>query len=169
MKKTWTSLLLLIAAVSSCALPLAKPAQALTALPMTISLDEKAFHLTVPDTDTTHSAYGGRLRLYDVHLAKMFEVTNYLCSAGRVESSTLWSYRAGNGSIDMGNFQISCDLANDVAIAYGLGDAESTEVYFSYGEAGSGTDSLNVPILSITGGKVERWIRFTNQFMPIGD
>ncbi|NEQ44726.1 MAG: hypothetical protein F6K00_14655 [Leptolyngbya sp. SIOISBB] len=35
--------------------------------------------LTVPDQDTTRSAYGGILRRYDVHVAKMLEVSHHYC------------------------------------------------------------------------------------------
>lgn len=38
-------------------------------LPMTISTSEGYYELTVPDTQTTKSAYGGKLRKYDVHIA----------------------------------------------------------------------------------------------------
>ena len=34
---------------------------------------------TVPDRNTTISANGGKLRRYDAHIAKMFELTDYEC------------------------------------------------------------------------------------------
>ncbi len=144
-----------------------KPGLASTALPMSISTGEGAFSLTVPDTDTTKSAYGGRLRVYDVHVAKMFEVTHFMCASGRLSPGTAWSYTAGNGSIEMGTFSISCKLANDIAIAYGLGRPERTSIYVSFEEAGGETRAANIPILEITGGKIDRWIRFSRSFKPI--
>ncbi|XGV94253.1 MAG: hypothetical protein ACAF41_00010 (plasmid) [Leptolyngbya sp. BL-A-14] len=59
---------------------------------MTIETGEGAFVLTVPDNNTTRSAYGGRLRVYDVHIAKMFEVTYNLCQSGSIGGGTSWSY-----------------------------------------------------------------------------
>lgn len=103
---------------------IALPAQASTALPMTISTAEGTFSLMAPDTNTTRPAYGGKLRVYDVHIAKMVEVTQFMCSKGRLSPGTTWSYSAGNGSINMGNFNISCQLANNLAGAYGLGNPE---------------------------------------------
>jgi hypothetical protein len=45
-----------------------------TALPMAISLEDNiVFFLTVPDKNLNLPAYGGRLKLYDAHMAKMFE------------------------------------------------------------------------------------------------
>ncbi|MBL1174730.1 hypothetical protein [Pantanalinema sp. GBBB05] len=113
---------------------------------------------TVPDKDTTISADGGELRQYDVHVAKMFEVTHYLCQnkhkpnlfnwlnekyvsaitklkrleallkGKRTDEGFVWSYEAANGNTLMGGFTISCDLAQTVASAYGLKKAELTHI-----------------------------------------
>lgn len=158
--------LLTLAAIAST-LTVASPAWTQnTALPMTISTAEGTFNLTVPDTDTTSSAYGGKLRVYDVHIAKMVEVTHFMCTSGRLSPGTVWSYTAGNGAIDMGNFQVSCRLASDLAIAYGLGKPERTAINVSFEEAGRATRVVNVPILAIAGGKVDRWMSFTRNFRP---
>jgi len=84
--------------------------------------------LTAPNRDTTQPAYGGKLRLYDVHLAKMFETSHFLCQQSRGVSGYEWVYSAGNGSIRMGNFRIPCSLANFMASTYGLVDTPRTEV-----------------------------------------
>ncbi|WP_432813290.1 hypothetical protein [Pantanalinema sp. GBBB05] len=165
-KNIWQSLLLLAVSAVACQIAVAQPTPASTALPMTISTGEGMFSLTVPDTDTTRPAYGGRLRVYDVHIAKMFEVTHFMCASGRLSPGTIWSYSAGGGSVNMGNFTISCKLANDIAIAYGLGQPEQTPIYFSAEESGGSSRTMNVPILNITGGKVDQWMRFTNNFRP---
>lgn len=113
---------------------------------------------TVPDKNTTISADGGELRRYDAHVAKMFEVTHYLCQnkhkpnlfnwlneedvsaitklkrleallkGKRTKEGFSWSYEAANGNTLMGGFTISCDLAQTVASAYGLEKAESTPI-----------------------------------------
>jgi hypothetical protein len=46
--------------------------------------------LTAPNRDTTQPAYGGKLRLYDVHLAKMFETSHFLCQQSRGVSGYEW-------------------------------------------------------------------------------
>ncbi|MCU0549297.1 MAG: hypothetical protein MUC48_08115 [Leptolyngbya sp. Prado105] len=146
---------------------MATSAHASTALPMTISTGEGMFSMTVPDSDTTKSAYGGRLRVYDVHIAKMFEVTRWMCASGRLSPGTTWTYMADNSAANMGDFRISCELANDIAMAYGLGKPESTSVRVSYEESGSATKTWSIPILNITGGKIDRWMRFTSNFKPV--
>ncbi|KAM3089753.1 hypothetical protein ACKFKG_32485 [Phormidesmis sp. 146-35] len=164
MKRSVCQFLLSVGSIAAIAAP-HSPGLA-TALPMLISTGEGAFSLTVPDTSTTKSAYGGRLRLYDVHVAKMFEVTHFMCASGQLSPGTTWSYTAGNGSIEMGTFSISCKLANDIAIAYGLARKEPTSIYFFYEEAGGETKTSNIPILEITGGKIDRWMSFTRNFKP---
>lgn len=48
--------------------------------------------LSVPDRHTTKSAFGGALRLYDAHIAKMFEVTDFLCHKNGWSSSTEFNW-----------------------------------------------------------------------------
>ncbi|WP_199296191.1 hypothetical protein [Trichocoleus sp. FACHB-591] len=137
-----------------------------TELPMTISRAEEVLAITVPDQNTTRSAYGGKLRLYDVHIAKMFEITHFLCQRDSIRGEQFWVYRAGGGSIDMGRFTISCSLSADIAAAYGLGKVERTDIRVSYEGGGGETQTYQVPILNITGGKVARWMSFTQKFRP---
>ncbi len=116
----------------------------------------------VPNSDTTVSAYGGQLRLYDVHVAKMFELTDYECqTTDRNWSNIAWRYQAGGGDIEMGTFFITCDLAREMAISYGLGEPELTNV--TYYRANT---TISVPILNIVGDNVERWLTFTSTFRP---
>ena len=118
----------------------------------------------VPDYKTTVPA-GGGLRLYDAHMAKMFELTHYECldqQADRDWNGIRWQYYAGNQDIDMGAFNISCNLARDIATAYGLGRSEVTPVTYYRADT-----TINVPKLNIVGGKVPTWLRFTQNFKPV--
>lgn len=124
-------------------------------------VDPAAGELIVPDTDTTLSAYGGRLRRYDVHMAKMFELTIQMCRGSR-NGDVFWTYKAGNGNIDMGNFRITCALADDVKIAYGLGRTERTVV-----RTERGATAIEVPILRIGEEKIDRWMNFVENFKPV--
>lgn len=118
----------------------------------------------VPDTNTTVNA-GGGLRHYDVHIAKMFEITHFDCLQSRRNGSPInghyWRYRAGNGEIDMGDFAMTCRLAQDLVTAYGLGASERTDITYYRVDA-----TENIPTLNILGGKVETWRRFTRNFLP---
>lgn len=147
-----------------------------TKLPMTISLvDGNSFFLIVPDRDVSRSAYGGKLKIRDVHFAKMFEVTQHFCQTKSKQSSGYtWIYRKNGGRTSepgtkIGSYQISCGLANDVAIAYGAGKPESTTVGFCRGGLLGGVPvcppkTYSIPILNITGGKVQSWMQFRSKF-----
>jgi serine/threonine-protein kinase len=121
--------------------------------------------LTAPNRDTTQPAYGGKLRLYDVHLAKMFETSHFLCQQSRGVSGYEWVYSAGNGSIRMGNFRIPCSLASFMASTYGLGKPERTSAKDTEGGPPE-SDVYSIPILDITGSKVQRWMNFVQNLKP---
>jgi hypothetical protein len=118
----------------------------------------------VPDEDTTRSAFGSRLRRYDMHIAKMMEITDYECrQPDRLWSQINWQYRAGN--VYMGKVSISCDLARDTAISYGFVRPEIMPVVYYNSPA-----TLTIPVLNITGAKAEKWMNFTEGLrgaMPI--
>nr|WP_290221923.1 hypothetical protein [Trichocoleus desertorum] len=120
----------------------------------------------VPDRNTTRSAYGGDLRLYDVHLAKMFEVANLYCATNDWQSVE-WNYFAGNGEINMGRFVMGCNLVRDIVRAYGLGRQEQTVISFGYGN-GSAQETRNLPVLNITGDKIPKFVNFAKRFQPVG-
>ncbi|VXD11586.1 hypothetical protein [Planktothrix paucivesiculata] len=156
------SIIALIELIGNSTLVLAQS----TAVPMRLQHGEGIYTMTVPDRDTTRAAYGGKLRLYDVHIAKMFEVTYYDCN--NQGSSRTWLYYAGNGQVNMGEFFISCDLANRMVNRYGLGQPESTVIEYSQEEAGPPIPrTRSIEILDITGSKVDSWIDFVQNFKPV--
>jgi hypothetical protein len=138
-----------------------------TQVPMRLQHAEGTYTLTVSETNTTKSAYGGQLRLYDVHIAKMFEVTYSDCQEIPNAGGRTWYYFAGNGKIDMGQFRINCQLASDIANTYGLGKPERTAIEYSQGEAGRPISrTRSIPILDITGNKIQPWTNFVQRFRP---
>ena len=138
-----------------------------TEIPMRLQHAEGTYTLTVSETNTTKSAYGGQLRLYDVHIAKMFEVTYSDCQEIPNAGGRTWYYFAGNGKIDMGQFRINCQLASEIANTYGLGKPERTAIEYSQGEAGRPISrTRSIPILDITGNKIQRWTNFVQRFRP---
>lgn len=122
--------------------------------------------LTAPNRDTTQLIQGSRLRLYDVHVAKMFETSHFLCQKSRGISGYEWVYSAGNGSIRMGNFRIPCSLANEMASTYGLGKPERTSIARDTEGGPPESDVYSIPIFDITDSKVQRWMNFVQNFKP---
>jgi hypothetical protein len=118
----------------------------------------------VPNADTTVSAYGGKLRLYDVHISKMVEVTySQFCSGDDPYQGAYWNYRASNGRADMGQFYVSCELARDLVAGYGLGRPERTVLT----RQPSGRDeTVEIPVLSLTPNKIPKFMDWASKFKP---
>ena len=133
---------------------------------MTISFVEEMAEILVPDRNTTASAYGGDLRLYDVHIAKMFEVTKYMCDRSP-RGEILWNYRAGGGSINMGTFRVTCTEANSIASIFGRGKPEITTILYRGEEGYRREETLDIPILNIVGDKIPQWLDFVETFSPV--
>ena len=172
-KLSLLSLILMETAFSLTGLTQRAVAQS-TSLPMKISLeDNDTFFLIVPDRDVSQIAFGGKLRRRDVHTAKMFEVTQHFCKTEPKRSSSYdWIYQKNGDNTRLpgtsrGTFRISCDLANNIAIAYGAGKPESTTIGFCRGGGACPTKTYSIPILNITGGKVDTWLGFMSNFKPI--
>jgi hypothetical protein len=128
----------------------------------TIGTDGDNWFLRTPVADTTESFNSGTLRVYDVHIAKMVEITHHECNTTRSRADRVWFYHANDTK--MGKFRISCKLANDLAIAYGMGKAEPTAIFMAEIDEPSTTP---IPTLNITGGKVKTWMNFTQNFKPL--
>jgi hypothetical protein len=145
------------------------PAEARPSLPMYVhvlaGLDNGVLRaeLVVPDKNTTAIVKGTKLRRYDAHVAKMFELTNYECRniSGREWNNIVWQYSAGNGTINMGSFNISCARASQVVATYGLGRPQRTEVYYHRAR-----NMVNLPTLNISGNKTAKWLNFVQSFVP---
>ncbi|NQE38298.1 hypothetical protein [Microcoleus asticus] len=127
----------------------------------------------VPDRNTAKSTGGRKLRLYDVHIAKMFEISHFLCDRDRASEGYNWSYQAENGNIEMGRFKISCTLARSIAPAYGLGKSEITVIrrHFNLnnGRPSIAAEKYSIPTLNIAKNRVLQWRDFVQKFPPTPD
>ena len=121
-------------------------------------------NLYVPDQDTNQPAYGGRLRVYDVHIAKMFESTYYECrtTESRRWVQIVWRYYRGNRG--QGAYTISCDRANQVVREYGLMNQTETSLVIYY----RARNNVELPTLDITGDKITPWLELVRTFRPEG-
>ena len=86
----------------------------------------------------------------------MFEITRYECSQEYFNFRGIsWDYVIDNGRREVGTLTISCQQAYQIASAYGLGQTESTEIIYY-----KARNTAPIPILDITGDKVDRWKSF---------
>ncbi len=128
---------------------------------------ERFASLTVPDTDTTHLAFGDQIRRYDVHIAKMIELSHYFhCAepyANGVEKAVVWDYRADSGRIKMGIFRLRCTQVKESIAIYGLGPSEPTDVRLG----GQNPQGFEVPTLALQGDwKVSHFLNFVQTLKP---
>lgn len=137
----------------------------------------QAMRFTVPDPNVITPVPAGQLRRYDDHLARMFEISYFFCQRDGKPSSPAakpsltgieWDYEIANGNRAVGTFKISCKLTEQIAAAYGFRGAEPVEINReSFGDTPQRTrETYEVPTLNLTGGKRDRWTRFTQQFRP---
>ena len=81
----------------------------------------------VPDKSTTTPVKDG-LRLYEVHLAKMIEVTNDFCKDQKGDYVVYWNYEAEDGKVFMGKYSLTCQFAEDTIKKFGTSGQENVTV-----------------------------------------
>ncbi|MBW4582340.1 MAG: hypothetical protein KME42_22460 [Tildeniella nuda ZEHNDER 1965/U140] len=132
---------------------------------------QPTIRFVVPDQDTATSAYGGELRRYDIHVAKMFEVTHHFCQQDENLYGIDWFYEAAGGTVNMGRFKVTCSRAYYVMKTFGLDRLEETTVQRETlnekdGFLTSEPKLLAVPVLNLTGKNISQWMDFVQQFRP---
>ncbi len=109
----------------------------------------------VPDRSTAVPAYGGSLRLYDVHIAKMIEITADQFCTQPTNEGAYFNYEADNGQIFMGKVFISCGLARYAKATYGLGRPERTVLQYA-----GNPEVVYIPVLDLNGPKIREFQDF---------
>ncbi len=124
--------------------------------------DERFGTFVVPDRDTSQSAYGGPLRRYDAHLAKMIEVAHSQWCDRPNYKGVHYNYYADNGKVFMGKFYISCSFAKQTVKRFGLGKSESTVIQ-NRGNA----ETFSIPALNLTNSiQIRQFQTQINQLRP---
>ncbi|MBE9186058.1 hypothetical protein IQ270_15525 [Microcoleus sp. LEGE 07076] len=133
----------------------------------------QSLQFIVPDRQPEKSADRQKLRLYDVHIAKMFEISHFLCDRDRTSVGYDWSYEIENGNIEMGRFKISCNLAREIASAYGLSKPQTTVIRRNFnqkdGRPSLAVERFLIPTLNVSKNRVLQWKKFVEKFPPILD
>jgi hypothetical protein len=117
---------------------------------------------TVPDKDTSRSAYGGTLRRYDVHISKMIEIAHFQwCQTRTPYQGVYYSYESGNGKVFMGQIYISCATAKNAINTFGVGRPEPTIIFDR-----DRPNTINIPVLDLNGSKIAKFKRFVQSIQP---
>ena len=178
MKKKWLfgAVFACVATVLAIALSTPKPLVAQTDVPIaeirwfnyTSKDGWQRIQFTVADRHTAKSVGTRKLRLYDIHIAKMFEISHFLCDRDRTSEGYDWSYEAENGNIEMGRFKISCNLARSTAATYGLGKPKITVIRRNFnlknGRPSIAVEKYAIPTLNIAKNRVVQWKTFVQTF-----
>ncbi|HEY9852683.1 MAG TPA: hypothetical protein V6D28_24640 [Leptolyngbyaceae cyanobacterium] len=131
----------------------------------TLVADVMNAYMEVPDRNTTVSAFGGRMRLYDVHVARMIALSHHFyCNqpkVGNIEKVMQWEYRANNGRINMGTFNFRCNQVELAVKTYGLGAKVPMKIEMTDGSQ----KIVDVALLDIQGN--EETNRFLNLVQTI--
>jgi len=126
---------------------------------------DRVIILNIPVNETTTSAYGGQLRLYDVAIAQAVAITYKQCPARQDPWGVQLNLTAGDRKQhNMGSFTFSCNLAYDLVSAYGLNNEIKRPVYEGY--TGKFFDYYRTLNLN-TDEKVQRFINFATNFKPV--
>jgi serine/threonine-protein kinase len=129
--------------------------------------------MVVPDRNTTVPAYGGKMRLYDVHIARMIAMSHqFYCSqpySGGIEKVMVWNYRANSGKLDMGTFNLRCTQVEQAVKTYGLGArVPITILNFVIGpHSAPSQEVVNLRTLDISGdAETARFLKFVQTIKP---
>nr|WP_290228182.1 hypothetical protein [Trichocoleus desertorum] len=132
-------------------------------------------NLSVPNRSNDRAFFDSELSLYDLHIAKMYEVTAALCQRrltfpfNQSIQVFQWSYSAN--SIPIGQLQISCREAEDVANTYGRGFlSESTVIRRPLSaDSSPSAETFQIPTLNLTGYQAPLWKSFTRRLRLSGN
>jgi serine/threonine-protein kinase len=130
---------------------------------------------SVPDRSNDRAFFNSELSLYDLHIAKMYEVTDALCDRrltfpfSQNIQTFQWSYSAN--SFPIGQLQISCREAEDVINTYGRAFlSESTPIRRPLSpDAPPSSEILQIPTLNLAGYQVPLWKSFTRRLRLSGN
>lgn len=123
----------------------------------------KDIYMNIPANDTTQPIDGGVVRYYDVAIAQALAITYQTCTDRNEQGANLHLTAGNRGQINMGKFYISCNLAYDMGIAYGLNDSVSRPVKGYVGNYWKHMSSLNLN----TDAKSRQFVNFSSNFKPV--
>lgn len=94
--------------------------------------DSRQASFRVPEKTTINQVKYG-LRLYDVHIAKMIEVSNYFCNLQKADPKYIvyWNYEVEDGNLFMGKYSFTCQFAKDTLKKFGTAGQENVNLDFA--------------------------------------
>jgi hypothetical protein len=116
--------------------------------------------LQVPDKTTTQQVKYG-LRLYDLHLAKMIEVTNNYCRDRESGYIVHWNYEAEGGEVYMGKYDFSCQFAQGIMKKFGTSTPENVTIDYA-----GNPQKVQVTTLNLNSKNAQEFARLVQSIKP---
>jgi serine/threonine-protein kinase len=114
----------------------------------------------VPESTAVTPVKNG-LRLYEVHLAKMIEVSESYCQDRESDYLIHWIYKVDQGKIFMGQFSWSCQFARDTLKKFGSSGTEKMTIH----HRGNPT-SETISVLDINSNNAKEFINLVKTLKP---
>jgi hypothetical protein len=116
----------------------------------------------VPEKPTTTAVQDG-LRLYEVHFAKMIEVTNHFCNkmGASGDYTVYWNYNAEEGKVFMGQYSIACQVAKDTISKFGTLGEESITIDY-----GGNAQNVTIAPLNLNSKNAQEFAQLVQSFKP---
>lgn len=116
--------------------------------------------LSTTDKTTTKTVKYG-LRTYDLHVAKMIEVSANYCQDRPADYVMRWNYMAADGGIFMGEYTIPCALAKNTFKKFGTKGTETLSIDYAGNE-----EATKVAVLNLTQSNAADFAKFTKTLKP---
>lgn len=114
----------------------------------------------VPDKSTTKLVKYG-LRLYDVHLAKMIEVSNNYCQDRESNYVIHWNYEAEGGKIYMGKYNLTCQFAKNTMKKFGTSAPENVTIDYA-----GNSESVKITPLNLNSNNAKEFASLVQSIKP---
>ena len=116
--------------------------------------------LSTTDKTTTKTVKYG-LRTYDLHIAKMIEVSGNYCQDRPADYLMRWNYLAAGGTVFMGEYTIPCTLSKNTLKKFGTKGTETLPIDYAGNEQAS-----KIPVLNFTQGNAADFAKFAQTLKP---
>lgn len=114
---------------------------------------------TTDKTTTKKGQYG--LSTYDLHIAKMIEVSGNYCQDRPQDYVMRWNYSAADGAIFMGEYTIPCTLAKSTLKKFGTKGTETLAIDYAGNE-----EATKIPVLNLTQSNAAEFAKFAKSLKP---
>ena len=120
----------------------------------------RAATLSTTDKTTVNKVKYG-LRTYDLHVAKMIEVSGHYCQDRPQDYVMRWNYFAADRTVFMGEYTIPCTLAKNTLKKFGTKGTETLPIDYA-----GNKQATKFPVLNLTQSNAATFAKFVQTLKP---